>query len=450
MSNHSANQIDSYDDDDYVLDARDMLAPEPVAADMATLAAEDDAILELDAAMVVEDVPQDLSRVERRLSVRAFNYWASLLGGRQFPSVDDFSPPENTELLDNCVLLDVSTSVDRPSLRYIGKTLSDECQLTADTEHPQQVPDNSLLARLTDHYNEVLLARAPLGFEASFVNSRALQTVYRGILLPLSSDGHSINYVYGVISWREELSVDTLLNGFPNEETDILVDSSIDTDLNDELYYEAAVPTPQPQSGTLEQLLASAQQAAHAVQSSDGRTRSALYDALAKAFSFQAAAAEDPQTYTQLVTSHALQVSTRAPFTPTVKLVFGRDYDKTRLTEYAAALSFASREAIAPSSFRSWLEAFDGGLKGVVVAERQARAKAKGNSRIDKAALAKARLIDHLPLGEVSLPRTADDEGEFVLLVARRRPGSDVADILTKVPSTPQLLATALRRLPVT
>ena len=45
----------------------------------------------------------------------------------------------------------------------------------------------------------------------------------------------------------------------------------------------------------------------------------------------------------KLIADAGLVVQERAPMTPVVKLVFGPDYDKTRLTEYAAVLSHAHR-----------------------------------------------------------------------------------------------------------
>ena len=63
----------------------------------------------------------------------------------------------------------------------------------------------------------------------------------------------------------------------------------------------------------------------------------------------------------------------RAPMTPVVKLVFGADYDKTRLTEYAAALSHAHRLELPRGALGDFLRGAEGGLKGVVKAERQLR-----------------------------------------------------------------------------
>ena len=48
-----------------------------------------------------------------------------------------------------------------------------------------------------------LASRAPIGFEAEFVGHRGFPMLYRGILMPFSSDGDDIDYIYGVINWKE-------------------------------------------------------------------------------------------------------------------------------------------------------------------------------------------------------------------------------------------------------
>jgi hypothetical protein len=66
-----------------------------------------------------------------------------------------------------------------------------------------QVPNRSLLSRLTDHYMQIIANRAPIGFEAEFVSHKGANTLYRGILMPLSTDGNEIDFIYGVINWKE-------------------------------------------------------------------------------------------------------------------------------------------------------------------------------------------------------------------------------------------------------
>src|SRR5206468_303766 len=60
----------------------------------------------------------------------------------------------------------------------------------------------SLLSRLTDHFMQIIANRAPVGFEAEFENPRGESLCYRGILMPFSSDGDSIDFIYGVINWK--------------------------------------------------------------------------------------------------------------------------------------------------------------------------------------------------------------------------------------------------------
>src|SRR3546814_12375597 len=50
---------------------------------------------------------------------------------------------------------------------------------------------------------QILANQAPIGFEAEFVNQRDVTILYRGILLPFSSDNETIDFIYGVINWKE-------------------------------------------------------------------------------------------------------------------------------------------------------------------------------------------------------------------------------------------------------
>ena len=79
--------------------------------------------------------------------------------------------------------------------------------------------------------------------------------------------------------------------------------------------------------------------------------RAALYRALGRAYDFAIAAERDPDDYAELLEESGVKAQARAPMTPIVKLVFGIDYDKTRLTEFAAALSYAQRTPVPLGGF---------------------------------------------------------------------------------------------------
>src|SRR4051812_24060293 len=150
----------------------------------------------------VNDVAAAIGTDERRMHVRAYNYWVSLLDGRAFPSIDDLEPGDVADFSAHSVLLDFTCGGENPAMPYLGAAICDECGLDDGMRTIGDVPSRSLLSRLTDHYMQIIANRAPIGFEAEFVNQRNENICYRGILMPFSSDGEAIDFIYGVINWK--------------------------------------------------------------------------------------------------------------------------------------------------------------------------------------------------------------------------------------------------------
>src|SRR5437868_573127 len=148
------------------------------------------------------DVAAAIGTDERRMHVRAYNHWVSLLRGRDFPSIEDLEPGEVEDFAGYSVLLDFTCGRDDPAMPYLGAAIRDECGLDDDMRTISDVPSRSLLSRLTDHYMQIIANRAPVGFEAEFENQRSKSICYRGILMPFSSDGDTIDFIYGVINWK--------------------------------------------------------------------------------------------------------------------------------------------------------------------------------------------------------------------------------------------------------
>ncbi len=151
----------------------------------------------------VDEAQLDIGSDERRMHVRAYNHWVSLLHGRAYPSIEDLDPASIADFGPYSVLLDFTAGIENPAIAYLGRALREECRLDSSITHIAQVPSRSLLSRLTDHYLQIIANRAPIGFEAEFVASRGHDTMYRGILMPFSSDDDSIDFIYGVINWKE-------------------------------------------------------------------------------------------------------------------------------------------------------------------------------------------------------------------------------------------------------
>lgn len=91
------------------------------------------------------DAPPVVDGDERRMQVRAYNYWASLLAGREFPSITDLDPGSLGDFGPNSVLLDFTRDPVDPALAFVGERLREECGLD---RQMRQVSDG--IARETD------------------------------------------------------------------------------------------------------------------------------------------------------------------------------------------------------------------------------------------------------------------------------------------------------------
>src|SRR5690349_18571215 len=192
------------------------------------------------------DVAAAIGTDERRMHVRAYNHWVSLLDGRDFPSIEDLEPGDVADFSAHSVLLDFTCGSDNPAMPYLGAAIRDECGLDDDMRTIGDVPSRSLLSRLTDHYMQIIANRAPIGFEAEFQNQRDDNICYRGILMPFSSDGDTIDFIYGVINWKQQQeNGQASAQSFPEAESydeadELLLEEAHDG--TDELVLEDEIP----------------------------------------------------------------------------------------------------------------------------------------------------------------------------------------------------------------
>ena len=367
--------------------------------------------------VIADDEPQHsalaIGNDERRMHVRAYNYWASLLGGREFPSIEDLDGRDVSDFSDHSLLLDFTASTEDPATSFIGAAIRAECEIGDEVRTIADVPPRSLLSRLTDHWLQIIANRAPIGFEAEFTNQRGHDICYRGILMPFSSDGQTIDFIYGVINWKDSEGGAAPVQPPVQADDEVLdltepfgiVGFANDDDL------EAA---PLDADAGLADRLSAARETVEVLKAADGRSRAALYRALSLAYDFAVASRRVPDDYAELLDDSGIKAQARAPMTPIVKLVFGIDYDKARLTEFAAALAHAERWEVDFEGFLPFIEGFPGGLKGLVAAERGARRPdSKADNRADRARV-KLRGATAQPLS------TLAGNDEFTLVLVRR------------------------------
>ncbi len=427
------------------------------------------------------DTAFNVGNDERRMHVRAYNYWVSLLDGRDYPSIEDLDPENLHDFGPNSVLLDFTGGIENPAIAFLGPKLRVACELEPDVSSVADIPSRSLLSRLTDHYMQIIANRAPIGFEAEFNNDAGQEVMYRGILMPFSSDDDTIDFIYGVINWKESAD-EAMANGLVEEVSralsapeaprnrptspawadgpkgenstalperairdDVLsLDGYVVEDEEDEgpVATDVAAPIFSDVRESLADWLAAARASADAAGHADLRSRVSLYRALGEAYDFALTADERPDEYEELLADCRISVQPRAPMTPVVKLVFGTTYDKTRLAEYALVLGHGRRAGIGRGAFTSFVEGYSGGLKAIVNAERRLK-KPAGETEVaavDVSLHEQARALP--PLGLVELA----GDSEFIVLIARRVDADHVA-VLGEVGSDQKAVDQALRKL---
>lgn len=417
----------------------------------------------------IETVPV-VSGNERRMQVRAYNFWITQLGNRSYPAIEDLHPEKNDDFADFSVLLDFTSGVENPSIPYLGQKLREACGITNEISYLDEVPARSLLSRITDHYLQIIANHAPIGFEAEFVNDQDITIMYRGILLPYSSDDDTIDFIYGVINWKEVADEETtqslqaevaaamdnppnpvlgvqpqqrdIMPAWGDSVSDLPTESVGDEDIGAPEYHESndteavaaqmpvseeeplelgadySISDDEPDDGSsLADWLVSARSLASDAEAAAVRSREALYAAIGRAWDFALAAQAHPEDYAELLEDSGIAAQERAPMTPIVKLVFGAHYDKTRLTEFAAALSYANNNEIPRGTFGDYISNYAGGLKAIVQAERRARKVARGDHVAPLAVDPRERLRG---AATRDLSEFAGPGEEFVVLVARR------------------------------
>ena len=355
------------------------------------------------ALQTVADTPAPTDeQIETRSTQHLLDYWRSLCGTRAFPSMAYFNIETVPSVVQHSFLLDLSASQDNPVFRFAGGSLIEACGTNLADQSMSALSSIAMLNGVRDNYRLVVAEARPIEFSGDAINAKGEAGKYRGVLLPLSEDGKSVDCVVGTVNFK-----------LTNDEA-VVFDARA---LSDSLMRCRAI--------------------ADDFKAAESRSHKTLYRALASAYAFYFESQTNPEAYQDLLTGSGLTVQERAPFQPVIKLIFGIDYDKTRVSEYAAALSYAERCGQRAESIGVFIEKHEGGIKGCVAAERSQRRVSKGDTS-NRLENAKKVLRKAAAIAEISGESVPEIEEEFVVMIARRSEsgsGLEVIQIMDEKPS---------------
>jgi hypothetical protein len=138
-----------------------------------------------------------LNGSERRSSLRLFKHWEAARRSASLPKLGDFDLSLLEELGDSSFLLMLGEFAAEPTFRYFGRDLASQIGRDLTGRSIADVPAASLLSRVMGHYLEAIQQRKAVGVSGRCEPFGGDDLVYRGILLPFSSDAGEVNAVLG-------------------------------------------------------------------------------------------------------------------------------------------------------------------------------------------------------------------------------------------------------------
>ena len=139
---------------------------------------------------------------ERRLNMRLMAFWWDKRADRRFPSAEDFDPQELSYVWAHCFMLKPQDPCEQLAFHYVGDSIAAVCGITGAEITVDELSKNSLLDHATRNVGEVLKQQVPVIRSGEFVNEEGETIMYRSILLPLSQDQDTINFVVGGASCK--------------------------------------------------------------------------------------------------------------------------------------------------------------------------------------------------------------------------------------------------------
>ena len=347
---------------------------------------------------------------ERRLHLQAFDYWHALKADRNWPLFSELRAEDLAPFKTHSLLLEFNQN--GTVVRFLGDEVNRmvDAQLSVGS-YLADFPASSFARALLDQFEDHAARARAAEFE--FIEDTLS---CRGMMLPYSRDGSGAHFVMVVASFRHTEAADG---------ANLLADNASDENID-----------------ALNGLLSAGQRAADTIVHMDNGNRASLYGALASALALYEGAQKNPAAYSDMLKQAGLKAQGRAPFTPALKLVFGLTYDKTRLTEYAAAIGYGVRHGQTSAGLADFLIATPGGIKGCVQEERSLKRREAGTPAHNRhqGAVETLRSQTSVPLQDITT------EDEFCLILARRTSGGGV-EALGRTNTSKATLDAAIRQI---
>ncbi len=147
---------------------------------------------------------------ERRLVIRALEHWNRWRGDNPFPAPSQVVPAELGADWDDSVLMELSIDGGNWVFRHVGANLKTPDMGDGVGWPVEECSESMLVRHATAYFPKVLQKHIPVSMSGEFKHGIAT-ILYRSIVLPLSSDGTTIDGLLGAANSRTVTSQDDLV-----------------------------------------------------------------------------------------------------------------------------------------------------------------------------------------------------------------------------------------------
>ncbi len=138
---------------------------------------------------------------EQRMTFRLLSYWQRARGDKKFPSLAEVDISQISEVYHFTFTIELGENEEEHRFVYFGPALSsqfgeDYTGMALSDAVQDQIVNNTI-----GFYQKVLDERKPCSESAEFfMNGKEVR--YRSIILPLSEDGETIDFLFGTANYK--------------------------------------------------------------------------------------------------------------------------------------------------------------------------------------------------------------------------------------------------------
>lgn len=139
---------------------------------------------------------------EQRLTFRLLSYWNRIKADRTYPSLAEMKVSEMAELWHHMFSIRIGICEHEHSFSYFGAELVAIFGTNFTSDNVQDaLQQNTRLEHTIGYYPKVIKTGAPQSDSDSF-HLEGCEVRYRSLIVPLSSDGKTIDYLLGTTNYK--------------------------------------------------------------------------------------------------------------------------------------------------------------------------------------------------------------------------------------------------------